>query len=162
MLRFKRHSDTMQLVKEMASVGSTQHFDYEIRSSEYATEKPHVHICPKNSKRNIAKVFLTSANVPATIDDLEIEYDKQINSSYKQLGLRRPEFGRVEKEEILSWANEIMELGVTNWAYAKATYPRIEGNSIRSKSSSFFDSRHQERFCVHRAAKEVGSSPEQE
>ena len=133
----KRHSDTMQLVKEMASVGSTRHFDYEIRSSEYATEKPHVHICPKNSKRNIAKVFLTSANVPATIDALEIEYDKQIISSYKQLGLRRPEFGRAEKEEILSWANEIMELGVTNWAYAKATYPRIEGNSIRSKTVSY-------------------------
>ena len=129
----KRHSDTMQLVKEMASVGSTQHFDYEIRSSEYATEKPHVHICPKNSKRNIAKVFLTSSKVPATIDELEIEYDKQINISYKQLGLRRPEFGRIEKEEILSWANEIMELGVTNWAYAKATYPRIEGNSIMYK-----------------------------
>lgn len=78
-------------------------------------------------------MFLTSANVPATIDDLEIEYDKQINSYYKQLGLRRPEFGRTEKEEILSWANEIMELWVTNWAYAKATYPRIEGNYIMYK-----------------------------
>lgn len=47
--------------------------------------------------------------------------------------MKRPEFSNDEKEEILSWAKEIIELGVTNWAYAKATYPRIEGNSVKMK-----------------------------
>ena len=129
--RARRDREERHLLMEMASVGTTQHFNYEVRTSEYPTEEPHVHVCPKNSKENIAKVFLDGNEPPAAIDELHIEYDKQIDMKYRKWKLKHPFFGNDELKEILSWANEIMELGVTNWAYAKATYPRLEGNACK-------------------------------
>ena len=125
-----RHDDPIQEpLYEMANAGDTASFHFELRSSEYETEKPHVHICIRGTKTALAKLILAGA-CPKSTDELNIEYEKTLdrNPHLKRPLHGRSEFSKSELEEILLWASSSRHLNISNWDFYKEVYQDLNLN----------------------------------